>query len=297
MAQTSEQQFGGDWTERKLSALTSYLEKYTQALSKQSFKLEYIDSFAGTGYREIPEYHEEQPPSLFGDDADDAVERYLDGSAVKALQIGRPFHRYVFVELEQSKTNKLKQVRSRFPALADRIEIIQSDANAYLASRSVENWLKANRRAVVFVDPFGMQVDWTTIEGLARTKAVDLWLLYPVSAINRLLSQTGVRFTTWKARLDRVFGGPEWFDSFYQRSKTTSLFDSGQMSQFKKVIDIDGLTNFMVAKLQRSFAQVVEKPLVLRSKNGTPLFALCFAAANPTGAPIACRIAKHISEK
>ncbi|MCC7508221.1 MAG: three-Cys-motif partner protein TcmP [Planctomycetes bacterium] len=297
MAKTAEQQFGGDWTERKLSALTAYLEKYTQALSKQSFKLEYIDAFAGTGYREMADYREQQAPSLFADNADEAVAKYLDGSAAKALQISRPFHRYVFVELSEGKSAKLGELKQRFPALADRVEVVQSDANAYLAGRAKENWLKAGRRAVVFVDPFGMQVDWTTIEGLAKTKAVDLWLLYPVSAINRLLSRGGVRLSSWKARLDKVFGGPEWFDSFYRKSKKSSLFEGVAEDRFEKVINIDGLTNFMVSKLQRVFAEVVEKPLVLRSNNDTPLFALCFAAANPAGAPIACKIAKHILEK
>jgi hypothetical protein len=32
----------------------------------------------------------------------------------------------------------------------------------------------------VFLDPFGMQVDWNVIEQLALTKAVDLWLLFPL---------------------------------------------------------------------------------------------------------------------
>lgn len=297
MAKTADQQFGGDWTERKLLALTAYLEKYTQALSKQPFDLEYIDAFAGTGYREIPEYQEDHAPSLFADNADEAVEKYLDGSAAKALQISRPFDRYVFVELSEKKSSKLEQLKRRFSDLADRVEIVRSDANAYLARRATENWLKAGRRAVVFVDPFGMQVDWSTIEGLAATKAVDLWLLFPVSAINRLLSRGGVRFDPWRARLDRVFGGTEWFDSFYQKSRKANLFDGAAEEQFEKVINIDGLTNFMVAKLETVFAQVVKTPLVLRSRNDSPLFALCFAAANPKGAPIACRIAKHILEK
>jgi hypothetical protein len=34
------------------------------------------------------------------------------------------------------------------------------------------NWQK--ERAVVYLDPYGMQVEWSTIEALAATKAIDL---------------------------------------------------------------------------------------------------------------------------
>lgn len=297
MARPADQQFGGDWTERKLDALAAYLGKYTTALSKQPFQLEYIDAFAGTGYREIAEYREGPGASLFGETADEAMEKYLEGSAARALKIARPFHRYAFVELSADKVRKLEQLKSANGKLAERIEIVQSDANTYLAARAQENWIKAGRRAVVFVDPFGMQVNWHTIEGLAATKAVDLWLLYPVSAINRLLSRSGVRFDSWRARLDRVFGGPAWFNAFYKKTPAQSLFPSVEDARYEKSIDIDGLTAYMVGKLETVFAQVVKKPLVLLARNQTPLFALCFAAANPKGAPIACRIAKHILEQ
>jgi hypothetical protein len=33
---------------------------------------------------------------------------------------------------------------------------------------------------VLFLDPYGMQVDWTTIEAIARTKAIDLRVLFPL---------------------------------------------------------------------------------------------------------------------
>jgi three-Cys-motif partner protein len=203
----------------------------------------------------------------------------------------------VFVESSAAKAAQLNALKAKHPKLAGQIEVVQSDANEYLLSRSSENWLKSGRRAVVFVDPFGMQVDWTTIEGLAKTSAVDLWLLYPVSAINRLLSQHGVKFDSWKVRLDRVFGGGEWVDAFYRTAKTANLFDNTTSGLKQKVVDIPGLTNYMVAKLESVFAQAVKTPLVLRAHNETPLFALCFAAANPKGAPIACRIAKHILEQ
>jgi len=297
MAKKANQQFGGDWTEDKLRALEKYLKAYLVALSGKSFKLEYIDAFAGTGYRE--QAHEEPDAvSLFGEVAESQAQRYLDGSAKLALQLERAFDAYNFVEKNSAKAAELESLRGQFPHRADHINIITSDANEYLLRRSREDWLGDKRRAVVFIDPFGMQIDWATIEALAKTKAVDLWLLYPVSAINRLLSREGVRFEQWKARLDRVFGGTDWFEIFYRRVGTQpSLFAEDPDQVYRKQIDIPGLTKFMVSRLQSCYAGVVEKPLVLTSPRGNPLFALCFAVANPVGTKVALRIANHIVGK
>ena len=30
----------------------------------------------------------------------------------------------------------------------------------------------------LFLDPYGMQVEWATIESIAHTQAIDLWLLF-----------------------------------------------------------------------------------------------------------------------
>jgi three-Cys-motif partner protein len=39
-----------------------------------------------------------------------------------------------------------------------------------------------SHRAVLFLDPYGMQVEWQTIEAIAKTAAIDLWLLFPKEA-------------------------------------------------------------------------------------------------------------------
>jgi three-Cys-motif partner protein len=47
-------------------------------------------------------------------------------------------------------------------------------------------------RAVVFLDPFGMQVPWKTIAALAQTAAIEVFLNFPVGmSIQRLLKRSG----------------------------------------------------------------------------------------------------------
>lgn len=288
--------FGGEWTEQKLDALADYLKAYKRALSKQRFWLEYIDAFAGTGYRQRSEFKTDGAGHLFPELAEQSAQKYLDGSAVRALQLDSPFNAYRFVELDPAKATELEKLKELYPTRASLIHVVQEEANAYLLRRSREDWLERSARAVVFVDPFGMQVEWTTIESLARTKAVDLWLLFPVSAINRLMSRDGVRYDSWKSRLDLVFGDGDWFGACYREQSRHDLFE-GETSEQVKAVDLNGLTEYMVEKLDKVFAGVVKKPMILRSRKGHPLFALCFAAANPNGAEVACPIAEYILGK
>jgi three-Cys-motif partner protein len=73
-----------------------------------------------------------------------------------------------------------------------RIIVQEGDANAAL-----QGWLATgidwkHYRAVVFLDPFGMQVPWSTIEKLAATKSVEVIVNFPLGmAVHRLLTKTG----------------------------------------------------------------------------------------------------------
>ena len=154
------------------------------------------------------------------------------------------------------------------------------------------NW--HNSRAVVFLDPYGMAVDWKTIEALAATKAVDLWVLLPVGqAINRLLTRQRIPEGAWADRLTRFFGTEEWKNAFYGRPLRMSLFDSLQ-TEYEKEADFEEIGAFFSERLEAEFEMVANNPLVLRNSKNVPLYQLFFAAANPRGAPTAVNIANHI---
>jgi three-Cys-motif partner protein len=85
------------------------------------------------------------------------------------------------------------------------IQLVNEDANPFLGRIcSQPGW--DERRAVLFLDPFGMQVVWDTIKAIANTKAIDLWLLFPLGiAVNRLLRRDGKISETHKLRLNDIF--------------------------------------------------------------------------------------------
>lgn len=288
----TQQKFGGDWTEEKLARVKAYLEAYSIALSKQPFQLIYVDAFAGTGFREQLQQNSDNELSLQIIEEEKEVSRFHDGSARIALKINRPFDRYIFVEKDVSKANELQKLKQDFPNLASRIEIHPEDANQFLQTLC-SGW-KRNHRGVIFLDPFGMEVEWTTLEKIAQTECIDLWLLFPLgSAVNRLLKRDGNIVDSHRTKLDRMFGTQEWFDTFYTPTTTPTLFGFDEGYSKSRMEDIG---NYFIKRLKTIFIGVADNPLVLRNSKNNPLFLLCFAVSNPKGKKLALDIAQYILE-
>lgn len=188
MSDTTKHQFGGDWTEQKLEALRRYLEAYTTALKNQPFRLLYIDGFAGTGYRH-PKSVEGDEQELLLEDIGDEAAGFLDGSARLALKSEPAFDCYAFIEKRAEHVAELEKLEKEFDNR--QILIRQGDANQKV--REICNrgdWTEW--RAVCFLDPYGMQVEWSTLKAISDTEAIDLWLLVPMgAALNRMLPHSG----------------------------------------------------------------------------------------------------------
>jgi three-Cys-motif partner protein len=287
--------FCGDWTEAKLDVLAKYLRGYTTALKNTTFEKLYIDAFAGTGYREARRDDEGpavSPALLLPDLAEPEPQALLDGSARRALATNPPFDRYLFIERDAARCSQLETLRAEFPQLADAIEIRQGDANAKIQALCSEAW--GRRRAVLFLDPYGMQVEWATIEAVARTQAIDLWILFPLGiGVNRLLVKSGDVPEPWRRRLDCLLGTQDWYDEFYRVESTPTLFGGAEERVIKASTQTIG--KYFVKRLQSVFAGVAPEPAVLRNSKNVPLYLLCFAVGNPgKGKDIALRIANHL---
>lgn len=292
MAKQGLQLFGGDWTERKLDALQQYLRAYAQALKKQPFQRWYLDAFAGTGYREQRATH--SLPDIFAEELMEAEPRqFLDGSPRIALKIEPPFHRYLFIELDPARAQELQQLRQEFPHLAGAIEIAQTDCNAVIQDVCAR-WDRHRWRGVLFLDPFGMQIEWSTVEAVASTGCIDVWILFPLAA-NRLLTRHPQDIPlAWRNRLNTTFGSPDWEARFYRGRTVTDMF-SGDELVIEKALTMKSLGDYYGERLQKIFPVVATNPALLRNTRNAPLFQLFFAAANSgKGGQIALRIAQHI---
>lgn len=298
---TRAHRFGGDWTTAKLDVLAKYLASYTTALKdkpskERPFRKGYIDAFAGTGYREARREDasaESSQALLLPDLAEQEPQALLDGSARLALKVEPRFDRYVFIERSARRCEQLELLKAEFPDLAQDIHIRQGDANAELQSLCKKDW--RSHRAVLFLDPYGMQVEWATIEAVAATRAIDLWLLFPLGiGVNRLLTRSGDIPETWRRRLNLLLGNEQWYDEFYRVEREQTLF--GAEEHIVKATT-ETIGRYFNERLKSLFPAVAPEPRVLRNAGGCPLYLLCFAAGNENGASIALRIANHLLTK
>ena len=287
-----EQQFGGNWTEEKLERVRKYLVAYVKIMSNHPFKFAYIDAFAGTGYREL-QIGSPQNGNLYKDFIDDDFENYADGSARIALRIEPSFNKYIFIEKTKKRFDQLQLLKEEFPEKKDKIEFKEIDANEFITDLcNNRNW--KYHRAVIFLDPFGMEVKWSTIEAIARTKAIDLWYLFPLGVgVNRLLKKEITEIPDiWEKKLNEIFGTDAWRDFFYKKKSTKTLF--GTEDSIVKDADFNNIKNFFIERLKTIFIEVSDNPLLLKNSKNNPLYLLCFAASNPKGAKTAVKIAQDI---
>lgn len=286
----AKQKFGGDWTQNKLARVRKYLEAYMEIMKLRPYTVAYLDAFAGTGYVEL---EQKQPKMLhFPELAETETRQFIDGSARIALQIKHPFHEYHFVELSPRRCDDLEQLKTTYPHLQKSIRVHTSEANEFLRDFCTSrDWSK--NRAVIFLDPYGMQVKWETIELIAKTKAIDMWYLFPLGvAVGRLLTKDGQIPPEWQNALNKLFGTNDWSEAFYQTKIENTLFGESESTQ--KIGDADAIAAYFVKRLKSIFAGVVEKPLPLYNRNNVPLYLLCFATANPAAVQPALRIANHL---
>lgn len=296
----AEHVFGGNWTEIKLARLDKYLNAYRTIFTgnprARYFTTWYVDAFAGTGSRSEPEAAGREGDSLFADVYEDTdTKGYRDGSAKIALGLSQPFHRYLFIEKSKKHVTQLQaSIGKDHPNLVPRCEFQHGDANAVLKAWCQQrDWKK--ERAVVFLDPYGMQVEWSTVEALAATKGIDLWYLFPLGVgVARLLKHDGKIDETWQKRLDLLFGTGAWRSRFYEAQTTPTLF--GDREGIERTATVESIQAFINERLAERFSKVA-KGLILRNSKQSPLYLLCFAAANERGAPTALRIAQDILDE
>ena len=285
---TIGQSFGGNWTEQKLDCVRKYLKAYTTIMNKQPFKFAYIDAFAGTGYRELM-LDEDESETLFPELDSQEVINFRQGSARNALEAEPPFEKYIFIEEDKENYSELEKLTEEFSE--KNIECRRTDANEYLTDVCNKNW--EQHRALVFLDPFGMQVEWKTIKLIADTQAIDLWLLFPIGTVNRLLKRNSDIRQSIREKLNQFLGEEGWYEIFYKLADENSLF--GEVERWEKVGNIfTEIEQYFMKRLQGIFAGIATNPLSLRNSKNVPLYLLCFAAGNPKGAPIAVKIAEDI---
>lgn len=272
--------FGGDWTAEKLDILAKYLDAYTNVMQKQSFGLVYIDAFAGTGDIGVRK-------------GSPGKESTIEGSARRALSVtNRQFDRLILVDKIAKNVQSLNRIKEENPNRT--IEIINADANDFLAQLNFDwnHW-----RGVLLLDPFGTEVDWATIERIARFKALDTWLLFPIGSVSRTLPRSRNPDDVSEQRpktLKRIFGDDSWRNLYRGQQ---DLFGDTLYSRDKGHKQIIQLYKGNLKELFGSRYLDISRPLS-NSKNSTMFdFIFCVGSDSERAIAAAKGIARNVLRK
>ena len=290
--------WGGQWTEEKLDAFEKYVNAYLTIMNvykeRYRWKLIYFDGFAGSGSRNDndSQHFSELLLNLFKDECIDEEElNTYKGAAERVLGIKQSgFDQYVFVDKYKTSSQQLEERLMPF-AKEKNLVFKTSDANEQVITLAKAMHKSNSFASLVLLDPFGMQVDWTSIEQLKGTRT-DLWILIPTGVIvNRLLDRKCE--LTHIDKLTSFFGKDEAFlkNDFYKIRTVDTLF--GETEIIEKVKKpIEKIAELYIEQLKTIFDYVTEKPLVLYNTRNTPIFHFACASNNQTAIKIASQIIK-----
>ena len=249
----SEQKFGGPWTNIKLKVVEHYFDFYTEALKKQNFKLLYIDAFAGSGKITVND-------------------ETTDGSPLIALRYN--FHKFFFIEGNEEYAFSLKNIIAEHPRKGD-IEVSSGDCNEVL--KKIIGNIGKYERGVIFLDPYAMDLHWDTLEMIAKTEKLDVWYLFPISALARCLPRAGRPDPSLHGKIKQMLGTDDW-QSLYKDSPQMDLF--GEVAVERD--DFDAVCKYVVKRLEAIFPAVAENSLRLKNTINSVMFYLFFAVSNPS---------------
>lgn len=286
--------WGGDWTEKKLEAFESYVNAYLTIMNAQKRKFNgwpttiYFDGFAGSGSRDSSDT--ENNTNLFSEYENYFFEKQNElykGSAERVLRLKQKFDEYYFVDIDEKSIKELENNLKSKNIASNNCKFINNDVNNELIRLS--NYLKDQKAALVLLDPFGMQIQWKSLDVL-KNKRVDLWILLPSGVIiNRLLDCKGLLKQT--ETLESFFGIDieKTKEAFYKKETNQTLFGEEEINR-KTDNAINKIAKLYVERLKTIFEFVTNDPLKLLNSKNVPIYHFIFASNNQMALKIANQI-------
>lgn len=269
------------WASGKLEAFTKYVSAYLAILqANPDGNTIYFDGVSGSGSRR------NQKPELYSQlgltAEEEQVYRY---AAEKVIRLDKSFDYYYFIDTWSTLESLQERVSCLTEANGKRLFFREEECNHEL--RKLAYAMQSDDfAALVFLDPFGMGVTWSSIAGLQGTKS-DIWILLPTGVmVDRLFSTPDP--LTIATSLEPYFGlsGEEIRSEFQREQKQITLFGDDEFSS-KICYPIQHIANLYIRQLKSGWKYVSETPLVLRNSQNVPVYHFVHATNNETTRHIA----------
>ena len=141
-----------------------------------------------------------------------------------------------------------------------------------------------------------MQLEWSTLEKVAATKAIDVWFLFSLAGLYRQATRELSNIDEHKrAALTRMFGSDAWEQELYPKTMREDLFDGISEEPRRRSADVAGLEAYARSRLETIFATVLKPlPLPLHKKPQRFSLFLCISNDDPKAIGLATKIGNHI---
>lgn len=296
--------WGGPWTEEKLETFEDYVKNVylkimNQNRDKYHWKLIYFDAFAGSGSRTKGNIKKEDNTllSVFPSDLLSIEETNVyQGAAERVVKIEnsgmRGFDYYYFIDKDKESLDMLQEKLSRyFPK--GKLVFRPKDANREIEKMATAMTKNSHLKTLALLDPFGIQIDWSTISCLCGL-SLDLFILVPTGVIiNRLLGKDGEIMYPEKLVNYLGLSIEEIEAQFYKKHQEKNLFGEDVDIVSKVRNPCRKIAEIYIRKLQGTFTYVTKEPLVLYDRKKVPIYHFVFASQNE----IACKVAQYIITK
>jgi three-Cys-motif partner protein len=261
----------GYWSEVKLDIVREYAAAYSQILAAQEYKGRpqfkhcYIDGFAGAGVHVTKDTHE-----------------FKLGSPINALLVEPPFSEYHFIDLDGDRVDGLREndvVKTRGAT------VHHGDCNNVLLKTLLPTFdFKSFRKALLVLDPYGINLDWEVVRTAGQLGTVEIFLNFMVMDMNR-----NVFWKNWQGvkedsltRMDHFWGDRSWKDVVYDRQP--DLFGGEIVT--KKAGNEPIVEAYRERLKKVAGFKYVPDPVPMRNAQGSVVYYLFFAAHKPAATNI-----------
>ena len=256
----------GYWSEIKLDIIQEYAAAYSKILANNPpLHHVYIDAFAGAGVH-----------------LSKVNEGFILGSPLNALSVRPPFRAYHLIDIKAEKLDQLRRLIGR----RNDVFLYPGDCNTILLKDVFPQVrYKDYKRGLCILDPYGLDLDWRVIFEAGRMKTLDIFLNFPVMAMNRnvLWRDPELVGDLQKIRMTAYWGDNSWPKAAYG----SDLFGKPDKQSNEAVAEAFRTRLKDVAGFAR-----VPKPIPMRNSMGAIVYYLFFASQKDTAEHIVLDIFK-----
>ncbi|WP_428657618.1 three-Cys-motif partner protein TcmP [Runella sp.] len=242
----------GSWAERKYKLVGTYCDIFTNSMKNNWKNLVYIDLFSGAGYAKIKD-----------------TNKIIMTSALIAMSTPFKFNKYILCEMDKKKMDALKfRALQHFPELD--ISFIEGDTNQNVSEiqaiiHSIS--MTGSTLCFAFVDPFSLNLHFSTIRALSKFRMDFLILLAIGMDFNRNLN---LYLDDENEKIVKFLDNKDWRKELEKNPDKQNVMQFLSLNYDKNMVDL-------------GYVKPTDKHQIRSDNKNLPLYHLAFYSKHKLG--------------